>query len=57
MSRYACRSPVAGIDRVLHLLIQMGVGEISREGQVLDWRPPGDESNLRNVVVGVAGDY
>src|SRR5665213_1835927 len=38
-------------------LIQMGPGSFRREGQVLDGSPPGDETQLRNVVVGVAGGY
>src|SRR4051812_49849862 len=33
----------------------MRVGEISREGQVLDWRPSGDQTKLPDVVVRVAG--
>ncbi len=45
----ACRTSV--------LLIQMGVGNFGPEGQVLDRGPSGDETQLRNVVVGVAGGY
>src|SRR6185312_2393331 len=41
--------------RTCVLLIQMGPGNIRREGQVLDRGPPSGETKLRNVVVGVAG--
>src|SRR5665811_1420548 len=47
-------SGAGGIDRAQHLLIQMGEGNITREGQVLDGSPSGDETNLPNVVIGVA---
>src|SRR4051794_5298832 len=41
-------------DNAHHLLIEMGVGEIRREGQVLHGGPASDGTQLRNVVVGVA---
>jgi len=55
-SRFA-DSVAAGDGRAFHFLIQMGVGQISREGQVLDWRPPRDETKLPDVVIGIAGGY
>src|SRR6476620_9700920 len=34
----------------------MGVGNVSRERQVLHWCPAGDQTNLPDVVVGIAVD-
>lgn len=41
-------------DRTGVLLIKMGIGQIAREGQILDRRPAGNRTKLRDVVVRIA---
>jgi hypothetical protein len=38
-----------------HLLVKHGVDRFAREGQVLDRGPTGDQAELTNVVVRLAG--